>query len=58
MQDLVKEFLLKLGENPQREGLLNTPKRVAAAWEFLTSGYKQNRAKCLARRFLRAVTAR
>ncbi len=42
MQDLVKEFLLKLGENPQREGLLNTPKRVAAAWEFLTSGYKQN----------------
>ena len=36
---LIKELLLEIGENPQREGLLKTPQRVADAYEFLTSGY-------------------
>ena len=37
-----KNLLEILGEDPSREGLLNTPKRVAKAWEFLTKGYNEN----------------
>jgi len=37
---LVRELLRELGEDPKREGLVNTPKRVAAALDFLTSGYR------------------
>jgi GTP cyclohydrolase I len=40
--ELIKELLIEIGEDPNREGLLNTPKRVAASYEFLTSGYKQD----------------
>ena len=40
MQDLVRELLTQLGEDPDREGLLNTPARVAKALTFLTSGYR------------------
>ena len=39
MQDLIRDLLTELGENPTREGLLNTPKRVEKALKFLTSGY-------------------
>jgi len=42
LEDLVREVLMKLGENPEREGLLKTPYRVARAWEFLTKGYNQD----------------
>ena len=41
-QDLVREMLVRLGENPEREGLLRTPSRVRNAYEFLTKGYKEN----------------
>ncbi|HBZ33833.1 MAG TPA: GTP cyclohydrolase I FolE [Bacteroidales bacterium] len=36
---LIKDLLEKLGENPYREGLVKTPKRVAQAYQFLTQGY-------------------
>jgi len=39
MQELVRQLLAELGEDPSREGLLDTPKRVEKALRFLTSGY-------------------
>src|SRR5215475_12806545 len=39
MQDLIRQLLAALGEDPSREGLLDTPKRVEKAYTFLTSGY-------------------
>src|SRR5579872_4468920 len=39
MQDLIRNLLAELGEDPRREGLVNTPKRVEKALKFLTSGY-------------------
>lgn len=38
-KNLVKQLLVQIGENPNREGLLKTPERVAQAWEYLTNGY-------------------
>jgi GTP cyclohydrolase I len=38
----VRAFLRELGEDPQREGLLKTPERVARSLRFLTSGYHQD----------------
>ncbi|HCY77888.1 MAG: GTP cyclohydrolase I FolE [Ignavibacterium sp.] len=40
--DLIKNLLVEIGEDPNREGLLTTPKRVAEAYEFLTKGYNQD----------------
>ena len=40
IERLVKELLVELGEDPQREGLVDTPKRVAASLAYLTSGYQ------------------
>lgn len=42
LEETVKEILTILGEKPNREGLRRTPRRVAKAWEFLTSGYQQD----------------
>ena len=39
MQDLIREMLCKLGEDPDREGLRDTPKRVENSMSFLTQGY-------------------
>ncbi|MBI4548769.1 MAG: GTP cyclohydrolase I FolE [Ignavibacteriae bacterium] len=47
LEEQVREILEILGENPAREGLRRTPRRVAKAWEFLTSGYKQDVKKVL-----------
>jgi len=42
VKGLVKTLLTEIGEDPKREGLLSTPKRVAMAYEFLTRGYQQD----------------
>ncbi len=39
---LIRALLVELGEDPEREGLAKTPDRVAAAYEFLMSGYTTN----------------
>ena len=38
----VRAILELLGEDPDREGLLKTPERVAKAWQYLTKGYQEN----------------
>jgi GTP cyclohydrolase IA len=42
MQEIIRQLLVELGEDPSREGLLDTPKRVEKALKFLTSGYAAN----------------
>src|ERR1041384_971599 len=42
MQELIRQMLAEMGEDPMREGLLDTPKRVEKAYRFLTSGYQAN----------------
>ncbi len=42
LEDLIREMLIKLDEDPDREGLKKTPYRVARAYEFLTKGYNQD----------------
>ncbi len=41
-ETLIKELLVELGEDPQREGLIRTPDRVARMYEYLMKGYQQN----------------
>ena len=41
-EDLVREMLVRLGEDPQREGLIRTPGRVQRAFEHLTRGYRED----------------
>ena len=45
VEALVEQLLFEIGEDPQREGLVKTPQRVAAALQFLTSGYRTDAAK-------------
>ena len=40
MQDLIAQVLRQLGEDPEREGLRDTPKRVEKSLQFLTGGYQ------------------
>ena len=42
---LVRELLVELGEDPEREGLVKTPQRVAKSLTYLTRGYRQNLKK-------------
>jgi GTP cyclohydrolase I len=47
MQDHYRAILEGLGENPEREGLRDTPKRAAKAMTFLTQGYRQSLAEII-----------
>jgi len=46
-QELLRELLLRLGEDPDRDGLARTPERMQKSLEFLTRGYQQDADKVL-----------
>ena len=46
-QELLRELLARLGEDPNRDGLLRTPERMQKSLEFLTKGYDQDPDKVL-----------
>ncbi len=41
MEKIIRRLLREIGEDPEREGLIRTPHRVAKAWGFLAGGYEQ-----------------
>lgn len=47
MENAVRKILTKIGENPEREGLKDTPSRVKKSFEYLMQGYKQDPHKIL-----------
>src|SRR6185295_6876968 len=47
IEALVRQLLIELGEDPDREGLQKTPLRVAQALDFLTNGYRTDLAKVI-----------
>jgi GTP cyclohydrolase IA len=42
VSDLIRQLLIEIGEDPNRDGLAKTPQRVAEAYKFLTAGYRCN----------------
>ena len=47
IEDLVEQLLREIGEDPERQGLLRTPGRVARSLDFLTQGYQLDPQKIL-----------
>jgi len=54
-EELVREMIVRLGEDPDREGLTRTPERVKKAYDYLTRGYKED-PEALLRKALFTVT--
>ena len=46
-EELMRELLVRLGEDPQRDGLLDTPERMVKAMQYLTKGYQEDPEKIL-----------
>jgi GTP cyclohydrolase I len=46
-QELLREVLVRLGEDPERDGLLRTPERMQKSLEYLTKGYNEDADKVL-----------
>jgi len=42
MEDSIRNIIINIGEDPKREGLINTPERFTKAIHFLTNGYNKN----------------
>jgi GTP cyclohydrolase I len=42
LEQITRNLLKEIGENPDREGLLKTPSRVAKTWKLFSKGYNQN----------------
>ena len=40
LQELMREMLVRLGEDPERDGLRDTPARMARSMQYLTKGYQ------------------
>ena len=47
VEELIRELLIEIGEDPDREGLIRTPERYAKAMEFLTKGYGEEPEKII-----------
>lgn len=50
-EDAVAKLLRFIGEDPERDGLLDTPARVVKAWREMTAGYEEDPAEILGRTF-------
>ena len=46
-EEMYREILARLGEDPKRDGLVRTPERVEKSMAFLTKGYNEDPAKIL-----------
>ena len=42
LQELMREMLVRLGEDPERDGLRGTPERMERSMQYLTKGYQEN----------------
>ena len=42
IEEITKQLLKEIGEDPNREGLIKTPHRVSKAWKFFSKGYNEN----------------
>jgi GTP cyclohydrolase IA len=47
LQELMREMLLRLGEEPERDGLRETPERMERSLHYLTKGYQENPGEVL-----------
>jgi GTP cyclohydrolase I len=50
-EELIREILRRIGENPEREGLLDTPARIVRSWKELYGGYQEHPEEVLRTQF-------